>query len=166
MGALGLLGVGLSAFLLLVGTANAQSTAAVDPSQLTTPLSGAAPADVAVLIGICGPVIDAQYLNSQARRGECVSPTGKYLDAQKVNTAPTGMGQVVANTVTALVKLYKPGVTCVPHATELPEAIGLAETYTTDQVQVDALKSIAAAIDTCQDIATGAIAQPIPASAG
>ena len=103
-----LIGMGVGVLLLLGSQAMAQTTAAVDPSQLTTPLAGAAPADVASLIMVCEPVIDAQYKNSQDRRGQCVGPTGQYLNAKKATTAPTGMGQVVADTVSELVKLYKP----------------------------------------------------------
>lgn len=142
----------------IAGTSYGQDTAAVDPSQLTkvTP-AGVAPESVTALVGICAPVIDAQYKNSAARRGECVNPTGNFLDAMKATTPPDQMGGVVADTVAELVKLYRPNADCKKHETELPQAIALAESYTTDQVQIDAIKGIAAAVAACQDIQTGAI---------
>jgi hypothetical protein len=131
------------------------NTATVDPNQLTA-VTTTTPDSVAALIGDCTPVIDAQYRDSAARRGECVNPTKAFLDAQKANTSPADMGKVVANTVTELVKLYRPQ-DCKKQATELPDAIAASESYTTDQVQIDALKQIIAALTTCQDIQTGAV---------
>ena len=162
MRALRVVGIALLATLSLSAASFAQNTAAINPSQMTTLTpAGVAPESVTALIDVCGPVIDAQYKNSDARRGECVNPTGLFLDAMKAKTAPADMGNVVADTVAELVKLYRPTPDCKKHETELPQAIALALSYTTDPVQIDAIKGIAAAIAACQNIQTGAIG-PIP----
>ena len=158
MTTLRLVGMALCLSLFLGGAAYAQQTASVDPSLLTNVMpSGNAPDSVASLIKICAPVIELQYRVGMLRRGDCVNPTGAYLETMKAKTPPAEMGTVVADTVADLVKLYRPVTDCRKHETELPDAIRLAISYTTDQQQIDALKLLADAITQCQNIATGSI---------
>ena len=160
----GTLGIAVLLSLPLSGAARAQDTAAVEPQQVMTPAGAeTAPASITALYDTCKPVIDAQYQDSTVKRGECLNPTTAFLDVQKGKDTQKELNQSVADTVTQLTKLYRPGKDCVPHSTELPAAILAAQSYTDDSVQKDALAAIAAAIDDCQDIKTGAIGDaPLP----
>lgn len=116
-----------------------------------------APTTLGGMIGICAPIIDEQYAKDDSRWGQCVAATEAYLKG----IIPTlgseeEIQTTVATTVEELVKLYRPQ-DCKLAQTELPQAIGTAKSFTTDEVQLAAIDNIGAAVNGCQQIATAAV---------
>lgn len=102
-------------------------------------------------IDTCAVVIEEQYAGNFANQGACVGIVGALL------TGTSDPNQVVADLVAALAELYQNDPRCVIADTELPEAIALAASFSTDPEQRLLVIDISETIRLCERATTAAI---------
>jgi hypothetical protein len=118
-----------------------------------------APAALADVVGACDPVIGEQYAGDKQRWGVCGGNVAAYIATLGQPPSPDALAELV----TALAELYRPGDLCLDNPTELPQAIRLLAGYITDPDQRDAILEIAQTIEDC-DVAETSALDAVPSS--
>jgi hypothetical protein len=123
----------------------------VPECQLAGP-SRAAAANVAEVVGICGPVIAEQYSGDVSSWGECGAAVAGYLAGLDVPA-----DEQIAELAAALAELFEPGPNCSANETELPESLYLAALRASGVDQQQAIREIADSMRDCEAIQTASI---------
>jgi hypothetical protein len=119
-------------------------------------LAQSGPTDIPGVMAICTPVINEEYDRDMDRWGQCIAAVGDLLDHLG---APTeAANPIIADLVVALTELYRQRL--CPVETELPQAIELAATRSTDDEQHIQILEISDTIADCAVFATAAVRVP------